>query len=155
MKNLGTITSDKDVPTKKFVEDNAGGGGSSGVFYAEYGETTYAEIEAAYNAGKYIVVKRELNGTTFYGFADINSSGTYYFRSFSNQSNINYGCYISSNGTWSTNSYTYATTSSPAFSGNPTAPTQPAGNNSTRIATTAFVATAIANAITDAIGGSY
>lgn len=35
---------------------------------------------------------------------------------------------------------------SPALTGNPTAPTQAAGNNSTRIATTAFVKTAIANA---------
>lgn len=32
---------------------------------------------------------------------------------------------------------------SPAFTGNPTAPTQTAGNNSTRIATTAFVASAV------------
>lgn len=37
---------------------------------------------------------------------------------------------------------------SPAFTGNPTAPTQTAGNNSTRIATTAFVQTAISG-ITD------
>lgn len=35
---------------------------------------------------------------------------------------------------------------SPAFSGNPTAPTQTAGNNSTRLATTAFVTAAIAAA---------
>ena len=35
---------------------------------------------------------------------------------------------------------------SPAFTGNPTAPTQSAGNNSTRLATTAFVTTAIGNA---------
>jgi hypothetical protein len=33
---------------------------------------------------------------------------------------------------------------SPGFTGNPTAPTQSAGNNSTRLATTAFVQTAIA-----------
>jgi len=33
--------------------------------------------------------------------------------------------------------------SSPAFTGNPTAPTQTAGNNSTRIATTAFVQNAV------------
>ena len=32
---------------------------------------------------------------------------------------------------------------SPALTGNPTAPTQEAGNNSTRIATTAFVQTAV------------
>lgn len=36
---------------------------------------------------------------------------------------------------------------SPAFTGNPTAPTQSAGNNSTRLATTAFVATAIADLV--------
>lgn len=33
---------------------------------------------------------------------------------------------------------------SPALTGNPTAPTQTAGNNSTRLATTAFVQTALA-----------
>lgn len=41
---------------------------------------------------------------------------------------------------------TKAPLASPAFTGNPTAPTQAAGNNSTRIATTAFVNTAITNA---------
>lgn len=41
---------------------------------------------------------------------------------------------------------------SPALTGNPTAPTQTAGNNSTRLATTAFVATAIANLINSAPG---
>lgn len=35
----------------------------------------------------------------------------------------------------------------PAFTGNPTAPTQAAGNNSTRLATTAFVQTAINNRV--------
>lgn len=44
---------------------------------------------------------------------------------------------------------------SPALTGNPTAPTQSAGNNSTRIATTAFVTTAITNAIGNAIAASY
>lgn len=41
----------------------------------------------------------------------------------------------------------YATLESPAFSGDPTAPTQVPGNNTTRLATTEFVATAIANLI--------
>lgn len=39
---------------------------------------------------------------------------------------------------------TYAPLASPAFTGNPTAPTQTLGNSSTRLATTAFVAAAIA-----------
>lgn len=41
---------------------------------------------------------------------------------------------------------------SPALTGNPTAPTQIAGNNSTRIATTAYADTAIANLINSAPG---
>lgn len=40
---------------------------------------------------------------------------------------------------------TRAPLASPAFTGNPTAPTQTAGNNSTRIATTAFVQAALPN----------
>lgn len=39
----------------------------------------------------------------------------------------------------------YAPLASPALTGNPTAPTQTAGNNSTRLATTAFVATAVSS----------
>lgn len=81
------------------------------VFYATYGTTTYAEIVEAYNAGKYILVSRPLNGTTLYAFSDIDASGTYYFRTFSNQSATNYGCYITSNGTWAVNSYAYVPTS--------------------------------------------
>lgn len=38
----------------------------------------------------------------------------------------------------------YALLANPAFTGNPTAPTQTAGNNTTRIATTAFVQNAVA-----------
>ena len=46
----------------------------------------------------------------------------------------------------------YATLASPALTGNPTAPTQTAGNNSTRIATTAFVSTAVSNLVDSAPG---
>lgn len=42
---------------------------------------------------------------------------------------------------------TKADLASPAFTGNPTAATQAVGNNSTRLATTAFVVTAIANGV--------
>lgn len=44
---------------------------------------------------------------------------------------------------------------SPAFTGEPTAPTPTTGDSSTKIATTAFVHGAVSGAITDAIGGSY
>jgi hypothetical protein len=42
---------------------------------------------------------------------------------------------------------TLAPKASPALTGNPTAPTQTAGNSSTRVATTAFVTTAVSNLI--------
>ena len=44
--------------------------------------------------------------------------------------------------------------SSPAFTGNPTAPTQAAGNNSTRLANTSWVKARIAEEITDLIGSA-
>ena len=44
---------------------------------------------------------------------------------------------------------------SPTFTGTPKAPTAAAGTNSTQIATTAFVKTAIDNAIAAAIAASY
>lgn len=117
----------------------------SSIFYATYGTTTYQEIVQAYNDGKFILVSRPLNGTTFYSLSDINSSGTYYFRTFSSAANTNYGCYITSDGTWSVNSYSYAALSSPSFTGTPTAPTAASGTNTTQIATTAFVQDAISN----------
>lgn len=47
----------------------------------------------------------------------------------------------------------YAPLASPALTGNPTAPTQSAGNNSTRISTTAFVVDAITTAVNAAVSG--
>jgi hypothetical protein len=44
---------------------------------------------------------------------------------------------------------------SPEFSGTPTAPTASAGTNTTQIATTAFVTTAVANGIAGITGISY
>lgn len=46
----------------------------------------------------------------------------------------------------------YATLASPALTGTPTAPTAAAGTNTTQIATTAFVNTAIANALANVLG---
>ena len=50
-----------------------------------------------------------------------------------------------------------ADTTSPTFSGTPVAPTASAGNNTTQLATTAFIATAIVNALATAypIGSIY
>jgi len=45
---------------------------------------------------------------------------------------------------------TYATLASPALTGNPTTPTQAAGNSTTRLASTEFVSTAVANIVDSA-----
>lgn len=53
---------------------------------------------------------------------------------------------------------TFAPIASPALTGNPTAPTQSAGNNSTRIATTAYAdraATNAANAVSTATAEKF
>lgn len=47
-----------------------------------------------------------------------------------------------------------ANLASPAFTGTPTAPTQAAGNNTTRLATTAFVTTAVSNAVSTLLGSA-
>ena len=53
---------------------------------------------------------------------------------------------------WSSLAYATAPINSPAFTGTPTAPTANAGTNTTQIATTAFVSTAISNLINGAPG---
>jgi hypothetical protein len=49
--------------------------------------------------------------------------------------------------------YTPANTASPAFTGNPTAPTQTAGDNSTKLATTAYVDNAVSGAGVSSFNG--
>lgn len=53
---------------------------------------------------------------------------------------------------WSSLAFTTAPVNSPTFTGTPTAPTANAGTNTTQIATTAFVSTAITNLINGAPG---
>ena len=56
--------------------------------------------------------------------------------------------------TWTLDTTSYAALASPALTGTPTAPTATAGTNTTQIATTAFVKTAIDNLVNGA-GGAY
>jgi len=60
---------------------------------------------------------------------------------------------LSGSNTGDQNLAPYAPLASPALTGDPTAPTQAAGNNSTRIATTAFVAASFAT--TSAVAATY
>ena len=148
MKHLGTVSDNKDIATKEYVENNAGGGANN-TYQVTYGTTTNAQIEDALAANKliYCVYSNRIYANLY------KSSATEHYL-YAWQSNTKY--YVRcNNGTWTNSSTGMAPLASPAFTGNPTAPTQAAGNSSTRIATTAFVDTAIANAITNAIGGSY
>lgn len=56
---------------------------------------------------------------------------------------------------WSDGTVSLAPQASPTFTGIPTAPTAAPGTNTTQIATTAFVKSAIDSSINNAIGGSY
>lgn len=129
------------------------------IFIATYGTTTCAALEEAYQAGKTIICQ-DANGVQLYTTFRRVSATDFHFSGalvvpqgslFRNQ--IVYA--NNNNNTWTTNTALMAPAASPALSGTPTAPTATAGTNTTQIATTAFVQTAIANAITDAIGGSY
>ena len=126
------------------------GGGDSNIFVATYGTTTTADIEAAYQAGKLIYC---IYSSRLYTYGYRSSATAHYFYAW--QGNTKYYIYTSSTATWNNSSTSIAPTASPGLTGNPTAPTQTAGNNSTRIATTAFVTTAISNAITAALEGGY
>ena len=130
---------------------------NSVTFVATYGVTTYSEIHNAFNTGRFIVVNREIADTSqfTYYLRRKDTSGTYYFQTFGNSNTTNYYCTIASSGTWAVGSTYLAPLASPAFTGTPTAPTATAGTNTTQIATTAFVKTAIDDAITSALSASY
>ena len=66
------------------------------------------------------------------------------------------GAVVATSGDYSVGQVTGAAPlASPAFTGSPTAPTQTPGDNTTKIATDAFVATAIANATLAILGAVY
>lgn len=126
------------------------GGGDSNIFVATYGTTTTADIEEAYQAGKLIYC---IYSSRLYTYGYRSSATAHYFYAW--QGNTKYHIYTSGTATWNSSSTSMAPTASPSLTGNPTATTQTAGNDSTRIATTAFVTTAINNAITAALAGGY
>ena len=82
-----------------------------------------------------------------------NSSGLAESMRVSHDGDVTIAGSVTANGTVLTGApdlSSYAPLASPALTGNPTAPTQSAGNNTTRIATTAFVSTAVANLVASA-----
>ena len=95
--------------------------------------------------GRLSFYTRNANSNTFYE-SYMNHVGDFYFAN---------NLYANSNKvateSWVT-SQSYATLASPALTGTPTAPTAAAGTNTTQIATTAFVSTAVSNLVDSAPG---
>ena len=114
------------------------------IYWVTYGTTTNAQIEAAITAGK--LVACYYSGRT-YTLTNRSSATNHYFSCINGSSNYRYQIRCNSDA-WTNTSSQLAPLASPAFSGNPTATTQAVGNNSTRLATTAFVQNELANAVT-------
>lgn len=112
-----------------------------------YGDTsvTYADIATKVAAGKVLFAHySDSSDNVTLPYVCTTTSGNHVFTNM--VGNTRWTIYLSNTDTWSITSAALAPLASPSFTGNPTAPTQAAENNSTRIATTAFVKTAIDNA---------
>lgn len=106
-----------------------------------YGTTTSAEIEAAYQANKKVWCTY---GNKVYPLTYRESATIHHFVMFHNQARYALKC---DNNTWSDSTSTFAKKDSAQLTGTPTAPTAAAGTNTTQLATTAFVQTAVGGAI--------
>ena len=95
----------------------------NGVYLASARPLRTAGDVLAYRDG----IQREINGLTYYNFLSLGVD-----------ENGDRSVTVSDAAAWR-GALGAAPLASPAFTGNPTAPTQSAGNNSTRLATTAFV----------------
>ena len=145
----GKVINDSGFTIGKSVPSDAVFTDTVSTFYASAG-TTFDAIKSAYSAGKtviyytptagagvevyYLSYAKKLGDPTPTEFTFTRTSGS-----------TTYWTKIDSSNTWSSGSTSYAGTSSPAFTGTPTAPTAAAGTNTTQIATTAFVASAYSN----------
>lgn len=112
-----------------------------------YGDTsvTYVNVATKVSAGKVLFAHYSTSSDDVtLPYVCTTTSGSHVFTNM--VGNTRWTIYLNSANAWSVASAALAPLVSPAFTGNPTAPTQAAGNNSTRIATTAFVNTAITNA---------
>ena len=122
-------------------------GGTSNIFIAIYGSTTYAEVLAAWRASKDIIV--------FYSNSSQYAAPFYLMRVGDPQSNATFTFIrlyrasgdapkwqtieLTSSGWPSVEEFYVAELASPTFTGTPKAPTAAAGTSTTQIATTAFV----------------
>ena len=125
------------------------GGGSSDTYLCTYGTTTSADIESALSSNKILYC---LYNDRLYTFGYKASATNHYFYAWQGETKYYVRCNSNS---WTNSSTSMAKTASPALTGTPTSTTASAGTNTTQIATTAFVTTAISNAITATLAGEY
>lgn len=114
------------------------------LYFCDYNVTTNAQIEAALAANKIPVL---LYSDTLYVFDRRVSTTNHYFCAVhSTSSSSNYYYARCNSNAWTSGSGTLARLASPTFTGTPKAPTASAGDNTTQLATTAFVQQEISNA---------
>lgn len=126
----------KDANTAYIITD-AQSGGTTEVFWATYGTTTFADVLAAYNAGKLVCVNH--NGTVLVLSSYNSTDSEFLFASCDEEFHIEFLYLHSEDDEWEGVGTPLAGTVSPTFTGTPTAPTAATGTNTTQIATTAFV----------------
>lgn len=119
--------------------------GDAALFVAKEAETTIAELEEAYQSGKFIAAKMT-DGTNFFlGVGRRLSSSRYKFFAAYREENNAFRMKIAENNddAWSSWFADMAGIDSPAFTGTPTAPTAESGTATGQVATTMFVQDAI------------
>ena len=122
------------------------------IYWCTYNSTLSADIETAYQAGKIPAVYNPSHSQIFYLNWRQNAAAHIFTSIFQSGGNWLAQRIICSANTWSLNpSVGLAPLASPTLTGTPKAPTATAGDNTTQIATTAFVqgelSTALANYI--------
>ena len=142
---IDTTTNDVYVFLGGVWTKRGNSGTESETFWAIYGETNLADIISAYNEEKTIGVK---SGLRYYlGNVNLSSGGFELYAAEDDLSTVRFFCTAN----WA-KSVTSIKRESPDFTGTPTAPTAPAGTNSTQIATTAFVNEHVPDKIKDQSG---
>lgn len=133
---------DDTLPTSKAVRDALMSSAASSII-ATYDVTSFADVLAAYQAGKMIFALDSDTDTAVYTLANASPSTTptvfVFTRVYHPEGGAQtlYVLTLTSSG-WTSSASAIANTDSPALTGTPTAPTAAAGTNTTQIATTAF-----------------
>lgn len=115
---------------------------SDEIFIAEYNSTTYADVLAAYNAGKTIICKEIFSSaTTYYAYLEKCIDNTFYFATPGENNNGSKAIYtytLTSNGTWSSDDISL---NIPSITLNGSATTSPSFYAPTTAGTSGYVLT--------------